>query len=225
MAKDNNLMERNNIIRAGVMGGNDGILSVSGIILGVAGATTNTGSILLAGFAGTLAGMVSMAMGEYVSVSSQHDAQMKVSQVQTLALANDYSGEFDFVAEKYENVGISKELARQATKEMMDKDALVTTVRERYGFSPNSVLSAGGAAIASFISFPLGATLPMAAMAVTPVYWRNQVTFLAVLAALVLTGYFAARLNGANRKHSVLRNVTAGIFTMIVTFAIGSLFR
>ncbi|CAH1850952.1 VIT1/CCC1 transporter family protein [Convivina intestini] len=225
MAKDNNLMERNNVIRAGVMGGNDGILSISGIILGVAGATTNVGTILLAGFAGTLAGMVSMAMGEYVSVSSQHDAQAKVTKIQTEALATDYQKEFDFVEKKYQDVGISKELAQQATKEMMDKDALVTTVRERYGFSPNSVLNAGSAALASFISFPLGATLPMLAMWLTPTTYREIVTFLAVLFALALTGYSAASLNGADRKHAAIRNIVAGVFTMIVTFAIGSLFR
>lgn len=223
--KDQNLMEKNNIIRAGVMGGNDGILSVSGIILGVAGATSNTGAILLAGFAGTLAGMVSMAMGEYVSVSSQHDAQKKVQNIQTKALKDNYQGEFDFVAEKYHEVGISQELAEQATREMMTKDPLVTTVRERYGFSPNSVLSAYSAAIASFISFPLGSLLPMAAMAFSPQAIREAATFLAVLVALAMTGYFAARLNGADKRHSMLRNVTAGIFTMLVTYFIGSLFR
>lgn len=90
-------MQRNNIIRAAVMGANDGILSVSGIVLGVAGATSHTDTILLAGFAGMLAGTVSMAMGEYVSVNSQHDAQEKVRQIQTRAVANDYDGEFEFV--------------------------------------------------------------------------------------------------------------------------------
>jgi len=105
-------MQRNNIIRAAVMGANDGILSVSGIVLGVAGATSHTDTILLAGFAGMLAGTVSMAMGEYVSVNSQHDAQEKVRQIQTRAVANDYDGEFEFIQKKYEETGISSTLAQ-----------------------------------------------------------------------------------------------------------------
>ncbi len=219
------LQQRNNLIRAGVMGANDGIVSVSGIILGVAGATSNTGTILLAGFAGMLAGTVSMAMGEYVSVSSQHDAQEKVQQDQEQALATDYATEFAFVKEKYVASGISPTLAQQATQEMMTKDALTTTVRERYGFTPTHELSAGGAAIASMISFPIGALLPMLAIGLTPLAMREWVTFVAVILALLLTGYAAAALNGADKNRSMVRNVMAGVFTMAVTFAIGSLFR
>ncbi|MCT8389349.1 VIT family protein [Leuconostoc holzapfelii] len=219
------LQQRNNLIRAGVMGANDGIVSVSGIILGVAGATSHTGTILLAGFAGMLAGTVSMAMGEYVSVSSQHDAQEKVQQDQKQALATDYATEFAFVKEKYVASGISPTLAQQATQEMMAKDALTTTVRERYGFTPTHELSAGGAAIASMISFPIGALLPMLAIGLTPLVIREWVTFFAVILALLLTGYAAAALNGADKNRSMVRNVMAGVFTMAVTFAIGSLFR
>lgn len=219
------LMQRNNLIRAGVMGANDGIVSVSGIILGVAGATSDTGTIMLAGFAGMLAGTVSMAMGEYVSVSSQHDAQEKVQQDQTVALQNDYDDEFSFVKNKYIATGISPALAQQATQEMMTKDALTTTVRERYGFTPNHELSAGGAALSSMISFPIGSLLPMLAIRFAPLAIREVATFFAVIVALMLTGYAAAALNGADKKRAMLRNVAAGIFTMVITFAIGSLFR
>ncbi|CBL91132.1 membrane protein [Leuconostoc gasicomitatum] len=219
------LMQRNNLIRAAVMGANDGILSVSGIVLGVAGATSHTGTILLAGFAGMLAGTVSMAMGEYVSVSSQHDAQEKVRRVQTEALATNYDDEFSYVEDKYVSDGISPHLAQQATEEMMTKDALTTTVRERYGFSLDHELSAGGAALASLISFPIGSILPMVAISLMPRDMREVATFIAVIVALAITGYAAASLNGANKKRVALRNVVAGIFTMIVTYAIGSLFR
>lgn len=219
------LMQRNNLIRAGVMGANDGILSVSGIVLGVAGATSNTGTILLAGFAGMLAGTVSMAMGEYVSVSSQHDAQEKVRRIQTDALATNYDGEFSYIQDKYTADGISQKLARQATEEMMSKDALTTTVRERYGFTLDHELSAGGAAMASLISFPIGSILPMLAISMTPKDMREIATFIAVIIALTLTGYSAAVLNGANKKRAALRNVIAGVFTMVVTYIIGSLFR
>ena len=219
------LMQRNNLIRAAVMGANDGILSVSGIVLGVAGATSHTGTILLAGFAGMLAGTVSMAMGEYVSVSSQHDAQEKVRRVQTEALATNYDDEFSYVEDKYVADGISPHLAQQATEEMMTKDALTTTVRERYGFSLDHELSAGGTALASLISFPIGSILPMVAISLMPRDMREVATFIAVIVALAITGYAAASLNGANKKRVALRNVVAGIFTMIVTYAIGSLFR
>ncbi|WP_099044681.1 VIT1/CCC1 transporter family protein [Leuconostoc citreum] len=219
------LMQRNNLIRAGVMGANDGILSVSGIVLGVAGATSNTGTILLAGFAGMLAGTVSMAMGEYVSVSSQHDAQEKVRRVQTEALKSQYDTEFTFVKDKYVAEGISSHLAHQAAEEMMSKDPLTTTVRERYGFSLNHELSAGGAALASLISFPIGSILPMLAISVMPRSMREIATFIAVVIALALTGYAAAALNGANKQKAVMRNIIAGVFTMIVTYVIGSLFR
>ena len=219
------LMQRNNLIRAGVLGANDGILSVSGIVLGVAGATSNTGTILLAGFAGMLAGTVSMAMGEYVSVSSQHDAQEKVRRVQTEALKSQYDTEFTFVKDKYVAEGISSHLAHQAAEEMMSKDPLTTTVRERYGFSLDHELSAGGAALASLISFPIGSILPMLAISVMPRSMREIATFIAVVIALALTGYAAATLNGANKQKAVMRNIIAGVFTMIVTYVIGSLFR
>ncbi|AFT81275.1 VIT family protein [Leuconostoc carnosum] len=219
------LMQRNNIIRAAVMGANDGILSVSGIVLGVAGATSHTDTILLAGFAGMLAGTVSMAMGEYVSVSSQHDAQERVRREQMAALANDYDSEFTFVKEKYETAGISTHLAQQATQEMMAQDPLVTTVRERYNFTLDHELSAKGAAFASLVSFPVGSILPMVAISMTPTSLREITTFLAVIVALTLTGYASAVLNGANKTRASVRNVIAGVFTMAITFAIGSLFR
>ncbi|MET3358426.1 UNVERIFIED_ORG: VIT1/CCC1 family predicted Fe2+/Mn2+ transporter [Leuconostoc holzapfelii] len=225
MMDKQSLMQRNNLIRAGVMGANDGILSVSGIVLGVAGATSNTGTILLAGFAGMLAGTVSMAMGEYVSVSSQHDAQEKVRRVQTEALKSQYDTEFTFVKDKYVAEGISSHLAHQAAEEMMSKDPLTTTVRERYGFSLDHELSAGGAALASLISFPIGSILPMLAISVMPRSMREIATFIAVVIALALTGYAAAALNGANKQKAVMRNIIAGVFTMIVTYVIGSLFR
>lgn len=103
MTDKQTLAQRNNLIRAAVMGANDGILSVSGIVIGVAGATTNSFAIFIAGFAGALAGTVSMAMGEYVSVHSQNDAQVKAEETQTVALKTDYATEFAFVQQKYMN--------------------------------------------------------------------------------------------------------------------------
>ena len=223
MTDKQTLAQRNNLIRAAVMGANDGILSVSGIVIGVAGATTNSFAIFIAGFAGALAGTVSMAMGEYVSVHSQNDAQVKAEETQTVALKTDYATEFAFVHQKYLNQGISTDLAAQATREMMAKDALGTTVRERYGFTLHHEVSAIGAAVASMIAFPLGSVLPMLAITLLPPHVRVPATAVAVLIALAFTGYAAAHLSGANERRATVRNVVAGIFTMIVTYLIGSL--
>ncbi|MCT0954501.1 VIT1/CCC1 transporter family protein [Weissella cibaria] len=223
MTDKQTLAQRNNLIRAAVMGANDGILSVSGIVIGVAGATTNSFAIFIAGFAGALAGTVSMAMGEYVSVHSQNDAQVKAEETQTQALKTDYATEFAFVQQKYMNQGISTDLAAQATHEMMAKDALGTTVRERYGFTLHHEVSAIGAAVASMIAFPLGSVLPMLAITLLPPHVRVPATAGAVLIALAFTGYAAAHLSGANERRATVRNVVAGIFTMIVTYLIGSL--
>ena len=223
MTDKQTLAQRNNLIRAAVMGANDGILSVSGIVIGVAGATTNSFAIFIAGFAGALAGTVSMAMGEYVSVHSQNDAQVKAEETQTVALKTDYATEFAFVQQKYMNQGISTDLAAQATREMMAKDALGTTVRERYGFTLHHEVSAIGAAVASMIAFPLGSVLPMLAITLLPPHVRVPATAGAVIIALAFTGYAAAHLSGANERRATVRNVVAGIFTMIVTYLIGSL--
>ena len=223
MTDKQTLAQRNNLIRAAVRGANDGILSVSGIVIGVAGATTNSFAIFIAGFAGALAGTVSMAMGEYVSVHSQNDAQVKAEETQTQALKTDYATEFAFVQQKYMNQGISTDLAAQATREMMAKDALGTTVRERYGFTLHHEVSAIGAAVASMIAFPLGSVLPMLAITLLPPHVRVPATAGAVLIALAFTGYAAAHLSGANERRATVRNVVAGIFTMIVTYLIGSL--
>lgn len=219
------LSEKNNIIRAAVMGANDGILSVSGIVLGVAGATSSTFAIFIAGFAGALAGTVSMAMGEYVSVHSQNDAQVKATSEQKQALNNDYETEFNFVKNKYIEQGISPELATKATKEMMNNDALATTVRERHGFSVDHEVSAISAAITSMIAFPLGSLLPMLSITLFPQSIRIPVTIITVLIALGITGYLSALLSQANKTTATIRNIVSGIFTMIITYTIGSLIR
>ncbi|TYC48164.1 VIT family protein [Weissella muntiaci] len=218
-----NLSQRNNLVRAAVMGANDGILSISGIVIGVAAASSNSFTIFIAGFAGILAGTVSMAMGEYVSVHSQNDAQVRAESEQRYALENDYQTEYRFVRDKYINQGVSLELATLAANEMMAQDALGTTVRERHGFTLHHEVSAVGAAIASMISFPTGSLLPMLAITLLPANIKIPATGLAVAIALAITGYSAAKLSGANLYRATLRNVISGIFTMVVTFLIGSL--
>ena len=139
-------------------------------------------------------------------------------------LKDQYQQEFNYVQKQYEKQDIDSKLAHQATKELMDKDALSTVVQERYGFNPKEFTSPYAAAIASFISFPIGSILPMVAVTMAPENVRIFATMVAVLIALLITGYFAAVLSKANRVKSMLRNATAGLLTMCVTYLIGQLF-
>lgn len=226
MAKKMSLAQKVNVIRASVMGANDGIISVAGIVIGVAAATNNAYAILIAGLSGSLAGMISMCMGEYVSVSTQKDSQQRAILNEQQRIKENFQAEFDYVKGKYLDQGIAPALAYQATQELMTDDPLNTAVQERYGFNPKDFTSPYAAAVASFISFPLGSILPMVAVTMTPPAVRILGTMIAVLVALLITGYLAAVLGGnPKRGKAMLRNVAAGLLTMGVTFLIGQLFR
>lgn len=219
--KKQTLTNKINLLRAGVMGANDGILSVAGIIIGVAGATTNTYAIFLAGISGLLAGTVSMAMGEWVSVSSQHDAERDAISQEQQRLDSHFEQEVLYIQQRYEQLGISTSLAHQAAEEMLAHDSLVTGVRERYDFDPLEKTSAVGAAFASFLAFPTGSLLPLGTMLSMPLTSRIPATVLAVIIALALTGYAAARLGQADPWSAIKRNVVSGSLTMMVTYLIG----
>ena len=221
--KKMSLAQKVNILLASVMGANDGIISIAGIVIGVAAATNNAYSILISGLSGTLAGMISMCMGEYVSVSTQKDSQKMALISERQRLDDQYQEEFNYVQQKYEDQDIDPKLAKQATKELMDKDALSTVVQERYGFNPKEFTSPYAAAIASFISFPTGSVLPMLAVTLAPAESRILATAIAVLIALLITGYCAAILSNSNRLKSSIRNAIAGLLTMGVTYIIGQL--
>ena len=222
--KKMSLAQRINILRAAVMGANDGILSIAGIVIGVAGAAAGNFAIFISGLAGTLAGTVSMAMGEYVSVNTEKDSQKQAILNEKRALKGNYQHEYDFVRQKYLNKGIKPQLVEKAVSEMMNKDPLRTMVRERYGFDLGDFTSPYAAAIASMISFPLGSILPLVSISVSPPHIKVIATFIAVIIALALTGYVAAVLSHANRLHGTVRNIIAGIITMLVTYGIGKLF-
>lgn|SRR5699024_2244130 len=222
--KKQSLAEKINIMRASVMGANDGIISIAGIVIGVASAQSNNHAIFLSGIAGMLAGTVSMAMGEWVSVSTQSDSEKRAVEKESAALDGHYDDEFDFIRNKYQATGISNELATQATKEMMSDDPLDVAVREKYGFNPKEKTSAIAAAMASMISFPTGSILPLVSITMFPQSIKMVATVIAVMIALAITGYTAAALGGANRGKAVLRNIVSGLLTMLVTYLIGSLF-
>jgi len=218
------LTQKINVMRASVMGANDGILSVAGIVIGVAGATTNSFSIFISGIAGMIAGTVSMAMGEYVSVNTQRDSQQHTVQLEKEALEKHRAEEFAFVKQKIMNANVSETLAQKATEEMMEKDSLTTVVREKYGIDIHNYTNPYYAALASMIAFPTGSLLPLLAITFIPTDYKIILTVCAVVIALAITGYLAAMLGKAIRYKSVIRNVISGLITMIVTYLIGSLF-
>ena len=222
--KKQSLAEKVNILRAAVMGANDGIISVAGIVLGVAGANISTWGILISGFSGMLAGTISMAMGEYVSVHSQRDSQIAAAAREENLLDSNYDQQFNYIKDKLGDVGISSDLAHEATEQMMKAHPLKTVVREKYGFDLDSKISAYAAAIASMISFPTGSLLPMLSILIFPARMRILGTMLAVVIALIFTGYFAAQLSHASKLHGTIRNVISGMLTMLVTYFIGSMF-
>ncbi|MFC6176522.1 VIT family protein [Companilactobacillus huachuanensis] len=222
--KKQSLAEKINVMRASVMGANDGIVSVAGIVVGVASAQSNSHAIFLAGIAGMLAGTISMAMGEWVSVSTQRDTEKRALEKESAALDGNYDTEFGFIRDKYQATGISNELATKATSEMLSDEPLDVAVRERYGFNPKEKTSAIAAAMASMISFPTGSILPLVSITMFPQDIKMMATVIAVIIALSITGYTAAVLGGANRMKAVIRNVVSGLLTMFVTYAIGSLF-
>lgn len=218
------LAQKINILRAAVMGANDGILSVAGIVLGVAGASTSNFAIFISGIAGMLAGTVSMAMGEYVSVNAEKDSQKQAIETEKLALKDNYDAEYDYVRQKYLKKGIKPKLVEKAVAEMMKADPLKTMVRERYGFNLGEFTSPYAAAISSMISFPLGSILPLCSISFFPHSIKIIGTFTAVIIALAITGFVAAYLSHANKLHGTVRNVISGVITMLVTYGIGSLF-
>jgi vacuolar iron transporter family protein len=214
---------RLNWLRAGVLGANDGIVSVAGIVTGVAGATTARGPILTAGLAGLVAGAISMALGEYVSVSSQRDTERALLDKEREELASIPEQEFAELVGLYRAKGLSEQTARTVAEELTARDAFAAHVDAELHINPNDLTNPWQAAAASAAAFTVGAVLPVLAVLLPPGGWRVPVTFIAVLAALALTGEISARLGGTSRRAAVARVVIGGGLGMLVTYGVGHL--
>jgi VIT1/CCC1 family predicted Fe2+/Mn2+ transporter len=212
-----------NWLRAGVLGANDGIVSVAGIVVGVAGATSDRTAILTAGVAGLVAGALSMAGGEYVSVSTQRDTERALLELERHELATMPQDELDELTELYRRKGISAQLARQVAQELTAHDPLAAHADAELGIDPQALTSPWQAAGASFIAFMVGAVLPLLAIALPPQGARLLVCFASVVLALAITGYVSARLGRAPVGPAVLRNVAVGAIGMAVTYGVGAL--
>jgi len=217
------LAQRLNWLRAGVLGANDGIVSVAAIVVGVAGATQNVAAILTAGIAGLVGGAVSMALGEYVSVSSQRDSERALIEKERRELAEMPDEEFDELVGLYRAKGLSEATATQVAHELTDHDVLAAHLSAELNIDQDDVVSPWHAAFASAIAFTLGAILPMLSILLPPPDWRVPVTFVAVLLALAITGNIAAYIGGSSRGRAMARVVVGGAIALAATFTIGAL--
>ena len=211
-------------LRAAVLGANDGILSTASLVVGVAAADATRASIWLAGTAGLMAGAMSMAAGEYVSVSSQSDAEAAELQKEREELAADSAAEHRELAAIYVDRGLDAGLARQVAEQLMAKDALGAHARDELGISETLVARPVQAAVASAASFAVGAALPLALLAFSPETHLGAFVAVGSLAFLALLGAVAARTGGAPMRAGIVRVTFWGGLAMAVTAAVGGLF-
>ncbi|MGX6607952.1 VIT1/CCC1 transporter family protein [Micromonosporaceae bacterium Da 78-11] len=217
------LSGRLNWLRAGVLGANDGIVSTAGLVVGVAGATLSSGPIATAGAAGLVAGAVSMALGEYVSVSSQRDTERALLAKERTELAEFPDQELDELTAIYRAKGLTQTTARQVAEELTAADAFTAHADAELGIDPDALTNPWHAAGASALAFTVGSLLPLTAILLPPPAARVPVTVVVVLVALAITGAVSAKLGSAGIPRAVLRLVAGGALAMAVTFGVGQL--
>jgi vacuolar iron transporter family protein len=222
---DSDALSHTNWLRAAVLGANDGIVSVAALVVGVAGATSSSDAIFIAGMAGLLAGALSMAVGEYVSVSSQRDTEKALLAKERYELEHYPAEELEELTRIYERKGLGRQTAEIVARELTEHDAFGAHVEAELGINPEELTSAWQAAFASGASFTVGALIPLAAILIPPPEYKVIATFASVLFALVVTGVLSARVSRASVGHVTLRMVAGGGLAMLVTFTIGNLFN
>jgi VIT1/CCC1 family predicted Fe2+/Mn2+ transporter len=211
-------------LREHVPEASDGILTSAGICEGFAGAGVGPRVLLFAGFAGLVAGTLAMGAVEYSKLRAGHDRQAAQLGAERARLQAAPAAELDELTGLYVARGLSPALARQVAVELTAHDALAAHAEAELGIDPTERTNPWHAAGSSMLAFSVGALLPLVAIVLPPQSWRVPVTFVAVLAALVVTGVVSARLGGAPARAAVVRNVVVGLLAMVVTFAVGSLF-
>jgi len=222
--------ERHNIgntgwLRAAVLGANDGVLSTASLILGVATATHSHGSILIAGVSGLVAGALSMAAGEYVSVSSQADVEKADLARERRELATDKDAELKELTGIYVQRGLARDLAAQVAQQLTAKDALAAHARDELGITEESTARPLQAALASAASFSVGAAVPILASMIAPINIVVASVYISSLLVLAGLGALGARAGGAPLLPATLRVTFWGIVAMAVSAGIGMLFH
>lgn len=213
---------RLNWLRAGILGANDGIVSIAALVVGVAAATSDIRTILIAGVAGIVAGSISMAAGEYVSVSSQRDSERALIARERQELIDQPDEELAELAEIYQSKGLSASTARLVAGELTAHDAISAHLEAELGIDERQLTNPWHAAFSSALAFLAGATLPMLAITLPPDGWRIPLAFGASLLALAITGWVGARLGNSPPLKPVLRVLAGGTFALLLTWGIGT---
>ncbi len=222
--RESHLVQRIGWLRAAVLGANDGILSTASLIVGVAASSATASSILVAGVAGLVAGSMSMAAGEYVSVSSQSDTEKADLSREAQELRDDPADEHQELAQIYVERGLSSDLARQVATQLMSKDALAAHARDELGISEVMTARPVQAALTSALTFAVGAALPLLMVLVAPTGILIPAVSMASLAFLALLGALGARTGGANPAKGAARVAFWGAAAMALTAGIGAMF-
>jgi VIT1/CCC1 family predicted Fe2+/Mn2+ transporter len=221
---ENHLVGRIGWLRAAVLGANDGIVSTASLIIGVAAASATQSSILLAGIAGLVAGAMSMAAGEYVSVSSQSDAQSADLARERKELRENAAYELDELTEIYVGRGVDRSLARKVAEQLTAKDALAAHARDELGILKSNAANPIQAALTSAAAFSAGAAMPLLTVTLSPVDALIPVVSISSLGFLAFLGAIGAKLGGANVLHATARVTFWGALAMALTAIIGNLF-
>ena len=213
-----------NWLRASVLGANDGIVSVASVIVGVAGATDSRSFILTAGVAALVAGSLSMAVGEYVSVSAQRDTERALLAKERIELDTVPDEEMEELVGLYEQKGLSRKTAEIVAKELTAKDVFAAHVDAELKIDPNNLTNPFHAAYASGGAFISGGIIPILAVVFSPVSMHLLFTFVSAIIALIITGTLSAHVGGANKTKATVRVVFGGVLAMVITFGVGRLF-
>lgn len=212
-----------NWLRASVLGANDGIVSIAGLVVGVAGATSSHSVILTAGIAGIIAGAISMAAGEYVSVSSSRDTEQALLHLEKKELAESPEEELQELIWLYEKKGLSRKTAEIVANELTERDAYAAHVDAELNIDPHNLTNPWHAAFASAAAFVVGSIIPIIGILLPPAGLRVPVTFISVIFALGITGAVSAYVGGASIPRAMLRVIAGGALAMAVTYGIGRL--
>lgn len=212
-----------NWLRAGVLGANDGIVSTAALIFGVAGAEVSHQAVLISGVAAVVAGAMSMAVGEYISVSSQRDLEKAELEQERRELEEDPDFELHQLTRMLQERGISPDLSRQVAVQLTEQDPLAAHARLELNLDPNAITNPWHAAFASLVAFIIGGLVPLLAILLAPVSIGIPVAAAAVIVALAGTGTISSRLGGAPVLPAVSRTVFGGILAMAITYGVGYL--
>lgn len=218
-----NMAEKLNTLRAGVLGANDGILTVVGVLFSVAIATSNETTIFIAGLSDLLACAFSMASGEYASVSTQKDSEKIAVTKEQKLLKEKPTEELHIVQEYYIDRGVTAETSLAIANNLLKKAPLQTMLNVKYAFEEGHYTSPWSAAWTSLVSAASGGIFPLLVMTLVPINFKWPLTILTVCACVALTGYLSAKLGNGLTKIAVVRNVLVGIITMIIHYTVGYL--